>query len=156
MNYDYIITFFPFHFKKLIYMKYIARYDSIIILPPFQKTKYIKVDIFLYYFTKRLRWSWRLRNCPIILCEPNSSEDTFHQNFHSRNIAESFCPFFPFFFEIFIHIYIQTTNSHQICFHKNLSHRTREKKKRRTARSLMPTHLILLGRSPYILNIIHS
>lgn len=57
---------------------------------------------------------------------------------------------------------MQTTDSHQIFFHRirviaREEKKKKKKKKRRTARSLMPDSPdSFLGYSPYILNIIHS
>lgn len=115
-------------------MRYTARYDSII-LPPFRKTKYKGRRIFLLLH----------KETSLILAVGESSDyitsrtlpRTHSTKFFTRAMSQSLSVhFFPFFFEIFIHIYIQTTDSHQIFFHRIrvIAH---EKKKRRTARSLM-------------------
>lgn len=99
MNNTIIQLHFPFCFKKTnIY----EIYRAIQLFFHLSERQNIKVDVFLYYFTKRLRWSWRLKNRPLYY-EPNSSEDTFHEIFHSRYVAESFCSFF-FFWNFYLYL----------------------------------------------------
>lgn len=117
------ITFFRFIFRKLIYTKCMPRYTIQLFFHLFEWQN-IKVDVFLYYFTKRLRWSWRFRNCPIVYYELNFRE-YIPRNFSlAQYRAESFGPYFFLFFLFFFWKSLSISKSnlyrynHQMFFHR--------------------------------------
>lgn len=141
--YNYISRFI---FKKLIYMRYTARYDSII-LPPFRKTKYKGRRIFLLLH----------KETSLILAVGESSDyitsrtlpRTHSTKFFTRAMSQSLSVhFFPFFFLKFLSISIsKLLIATKYSFIEFESSHTRKKRDALLDHSCW-THLILLGYSP--------